>query len=69
LNAGFNARSASGVVSRRGDSSVSNRTGSPFLPGMSTATISRLNIPASIAAIAFRWLSTAHWSCSSAVTW
>jgi len=60
LNAGFNARNASIVVSRRGDSSVSNVTGSPFLPGISTGTISRRNMPASIAAIAFLWLSKAH---------
>ncbi len=59
LKAGRSFASVSIVVSRRGHSSASKVTVAPFLPGMTTGTISSLNLPASIAAIALRWLSTA----------
>ncbi len=47
-------RSVSMVASGRGDSSVSNMTGSPLRCGIGTATISSRNLPARIAATALR---------------
>mgnify|MGYP003319685711 CR=1 FL=1 len=53
LKAGLSLLRLSGVAPKRGYSSVSNRMGSPFLWGISTATISSANLPALIAASAF----------------
>ncbi len=73
-NAGFSAASASIEVSARGPSSIlkmiSVRLGlEPFgvvkLTG--TGTISSSNLPASMAARAFLWLSTENWSDISRV--
>ncbi len=46
----------------------SNITGAPFFCGISTGRISAANLPAAMAAAAFRWLSAAYSSCSSRVT-
>ena len=54
LNAGFSAASFSAVVPARGYSSVSTRSGSPFLCGTSTGTISALKLPSWIACAARR---------------
>jgi hypothetical protein len=64
-NAGFSFASASSDVSRRGPSSVSKVM---VWFGTTSGTISSLNRPASIAAIALRWLSSANASCSSRET-
>ncbi|AMD55400.1 hypothetical protein ATO49_20135 [Mycolicibacterium fortuitum subsp. fortuitum DSM 46621 = ATCC 6841 = JCM 6387] len=60
---GLSAASFSSVVSRRGCSSVSN---SPC--GVRIGTISSLNRPSSIAAMALRCELSAHWSISSRLT-
>src|SRR2546425_10896537 len=60
LKAGFRRARVSIEVSRRGPSSVSNDSGGPFFWDIGTATISALNLPASIAAIALRWLPRAY---------
>ena len=52
-NAGLSLASASALVSLRGASSAETVVGPPF-PGTWTGTISALNLPASVAAIAFR---------------
>ena len=59
-----NSSSFSRVVSLRGGSSVLKSTGSPFLWGMEMGTISSVNIPESMAALAFCWLLRAHSSAS-----
>ncbi len=64
LKAGFRAASFSRVVAR-GCSSRSKTTGSPFLWGTFTATISSLKNPDSMARIARSWLRSANRSCSS----
>ena len=66
-NAGFSLASVSAVVSRRGDFIGLHVVGPPF-PGTCTGRISALNLPASIAAMAFRWLSYANASWSARVT-
>ena len=53
LNAGLSLAIPSAVTPCFGYSSVSNTIGSPFLCGISTGTISSLNLPAAIAAQAF----------------
>jgi len=55
LNTGLRLASASGVVSR-GHSSVSTTLGSPLRCGITTGTISSLNLPALMAAVARSWL-------------
>ena len=52
LKAGFSACRPSNVASARGCSSVSKRTVLPFFAGTSTGTISSLNLPAAMAAVA-----------------
>ncbi len=59
--------SVSMVVSGRIGSSSATQIGSPFLCGMCTQTISRLNLPALVAAAAFWCDSTENWSCCSRV--
>ena len=54
--AGFRRASFSIVVSGRGCSSVSTTMGSPLRWGTTTGTISSLNRPLSMAALAFIWL-------------
>jgi len=61
--AGRRRASDSRLVSRRGRSSVVTSTGSPFFCGMGTGMISSAKMPASMAAIARRWDSTAKASC------
>src|SRR5207249_1332955 len=62
-NDGLSAASASSDVSARGPSSLSTTAG-PFLPGISTATVSALKRHAAIAATAFWWLVRANSSWS-----
>ena len=45
LNAGFNFANLSAVTPERGNSSLSNMIGSPLRCGMTTGTISALNLP------------------------
>ena len=69
LNAGFSALQRLDRRLAAGDSSVSNRTGSPFLLGIvDRHDLALEHRRASIAAIAFLWLSSAHASWSSRVT-
>ena len=62
-NAGRRPDKASRLVLRLTYSSVSNTTGSPLRWGITTGTISSLNLPASWAAAAFCWLAMAKASC------
>ena len=63
--AGRKPAKASALVFLLMNSSVLNTTGSPLRCGMSTSTISSLNLPASCAALAFCWLPSAKASCMS----
>ena len=65
---GFKRSSFSMVWLALGPSSVSKTVMFPFLSFNSTGRISSLNLPASMAAAALRWLSRAYWSCSWRVT-
>ncbi|MNV62810.1 hypothetical protein D3C71_1553740 [compost metagenome] len=67
-NAGRSPARASALVLRLMYSSAANFTGSPLRWGMSTATISASNLPASCAAAAFCWLASASASCASRLT-
>ena len=55
-NTGLSLASVSTLVSFRGASSAAIVVGPPF-PGTCTGRISALNLPASVAATALRWLS------------
>ena len=67
LKAPFNLATFSIVVPNLGNSSVSKMIGSPFLCGISTGTISSLNLPALIASSALFWEITENSSNSSLV--
>jgi hypothetical protein len=58
LKAGLSRASDSALVSFRGASSAEIVVGPPF-PCTGTGSVSALNLPASIAAIAFWWLAKA----------
>ena len=66
LKAGFSLASFSRSGVRWGYSSVS-KTVSPFVEWIVIGTISFLNLPASIAAIAFCWEANANSSCCALV--
>ena len=68
LNAGRSLASASADVSARGCSSRLTTVTSPFRPATSTGTIWSSKRPASIAATARCWLSSANASCRSRLT-
>ena len=68
LKAGFNFARDSIEVSSRTGSSVSKITAAPFFCGISTGTISSLNLPALIAALALRCDFKAYSSCSARET-
>ncbi len=63
--AGLSAARASAVESGRGCSSRSTTVTAPLRPGTLTGTSWASNRPASIAATARRWLSSANASCRS----
>ncbi len=65
LKAGRSLARPARVASARGPSSRDTVTGSPLGWGTSTGTTSRAKAPASQAATALRWLSTAKASWSS----
>ena len=75
-NAGRSLDSPATVVSGRTPSSVSktNSFSTTLLSGPTkrsttvSGTISSLNLPSLIAAVAFAWLSKPNWSCCSRVT-
>ena len=67
LKAGFSLASFSMVVPGLTYSSVSKTMGSPFFWGMTTGTISSLNLPSAMAAAARVWLRRASSSCISRV--
>ena len=68
LKAGLSLEIPSAVTPCLGNSSVSKIFGSPFFWGISTGTISSLNLPDAIAAHAFCWEAAANSSMSSLVT-
>ena len=64
-NAGFSPESASALVLRLMNSSVSNTIGSPLRCGIVTGTISSLKRPASCAAAALVCEASASASCAA----